>query len=381
MHNQFYLTQVFYLYYRPEVSSADFDLLVKMAVHHNSSTSSICFFLHITRYEEQRNYVIVTIVLNALLFIPNVLGSALILVTMWKNPNLELPNHVYLTSLALADLITGLIVQPLYVVHKTAWLYNSLSLDCVCRVMTEIVAWISAAVSCSSIGLISLDRMLAIKLHLKYQFYVTRKRAVQVTAYLWVSLVLLSFSRFLMENICPFVIFGVIGILLGILQVLGAYLQIYKYMRHHQKKIAFQAAPASFVTASSTNDPQHPGKTVKLKTLWKSAMNLGYVVGLYVIVYLPFVASLIAFLIHGQTLIADTSYDLTRTLIFCAGVLNPLVYCWKIKDIKVEVMKTLARMKCRRHGPQGGMDIPSNDSNINIEPPKSFTTEFPNVEN
>lgn len=358
-----------------------------MAGNHNASLSTVCFFLHITRYEEERPYVIVTIVLNALLFIPNVLGSALILVTMWKNPNLELANHVYLTSLALADLITGLIVQPLYVIHKTAWLYNCWSLDCVCRVITELVAWISAAVSCTSIGLISLDRMLALKLHLKYQFYITRKRAAQVTVYTWVSLTILSFSRFFMEDIFPFVIFGVVGILLGILQVFAAYLQIYKYMRHHQKKIAVQAAPGSFVSAttSNNNDPQHPGKAARIKTLWKSAMNLGYVVGLYVIVYLPFVAALIAFLVHGQTFIVDTSYDLTRTLIFCAGVLNPLVYCWKIKDVKVEVMKTLARMKCRQNTSfPGGLDIPksaSYESNINNDAVRSFTTEFPNAEN
>lgn len=322
---------------------------------------------------------ITTCVLNALLFVPNILGSALILKTMWQNPNLELPNHVYLISLSLADLITGLVVQPLYVMHKVAWLYDMWSLDCIPRVITELVAWISAAVSCSCIGLISIDRMLALKLHLKYQYYVTRKRAVQVTVVTWVQLIILSFSRFFMADIGPFVIFGVIGILLGILMVFASYLQIYKYMRHHQKKIAVQAVPASFVSSTVNGDATYGiGRTVKVKALWRSAMNLAYVVGLYVIVYLPFVASLIAFLVHGQTLVVDISYDITRTLIFCTSVFNPLLYCWKIKDIKIEVNKTLSRL-IGRNNSCGISDVPksaSNDSNVINDAVKSFTTDF-----
>lgn len=297
---------------------------------------------------------------------------------MWKNPNLDLPSHVFLSSLATADLITGIIVQPLFVLHKTAWIYGNWSMDCIPRVITEIVAWISAAVTCATIGMISLDRMLALTLHMRYQLYVTRKRAIQVTIHIWISLTLLSFTRFFMTDIGPFIIIGIVGILAGILQVFISYAQIFKYMRHHQKKIAVQTIIPQPLGASSLDSEGNENiKAVKVKTLWKSAMNLAYVVVLYVIVYLPFVCTLIAFLVFGHTMVVDIFYDISRTFIFCGSVFNPLLYCWKIKDIKVEVLKTLARLKMdtKNNG------IPSSSvSNIELDLHQNGTKTYQNSE-
>ncbi|XP_031568050.1 beta-1 adrenergic receptor-like [Actinia tenebrosa] len=320
-------------------------MLITMNNSSSSDTNS-CLFLHpLLVNTEPIPYVVLTCVLNAVVFLPTVAGNSLILVTMWRNPNLDSPNHIYLFSLATADFITGFVVQPSYVVHKMAWLYSKSSLSCTARIIMEIVAWISAAVSCSTVSIISLDRMLALQLHMRYQLYVTQRRAINSTLSIWIGLTILSCGRFFMKDIRPFVVIGTIGILSGMANVFFAYGQIFRYMKHHRKKIGLQCPS---VTGINTSDSETTtAKKVKVKKLWRSAINLAYVVGLFVVAYLPFVSTLIAFLVHGPTMQIDVAYDITRTIVFCVSLVNPFFYCWKISDVKIEVMKTLKKIRKR----------------------------------
>lgn len=339
-----------------------------------SSEAKSCLFLHPLVNTETRPYVVLTCVLNAVVFLPTVAGNSLILLTMWRNPNLDSPNHIYLFSLATADFITGLVVQPSYILHKMAWLYSNKSVSCTARIIMEIVAWISAAVSCSTVSLISLDRMLALQLHMKYQLYVTQRRAINSTLSIWISLTILSCGRFFMNDIRPFVAIGAFGILSGMVSVFFAYGQIFRYMKHHRKKIGIQCLS---VTGNNTSDSETgTAKTVKVKTLWRSAMNLAYVVGLFVIAYSPFVSTLIAFLVHGPTMQIDIAYDVTRTIVFCVSLVNPFFYCWKISDVRNEVLKTWNKIRKRAidldhektdGNSQNQVETPSQNNNMNLD--------------
>jgi hypothetical protein len=96
-------------------------------------------------------------------------------------------------------------------------------------------------------------------------------------------------------------------------------------------------------------------------------MNLAYVVGLFVVAYLPFVSTLIAFLVHGPTVQIDIAYDVTRTIVFCASVLNPFFYCWKICDVRAEVLKTWNKIS-RRLTTDLDMENSNNNSQIHAPP-------------
>ena len=78
-----------------------------------------------------------------------------------------------LLSLAVSDIVVGLLVQPLYIAWK---LSSSYSL----RAPLNITAVAYVYASFFSVVAISVDRFLAIRLHLRYQELVTLKRAVAV---------------------------------------------------------------------------------------------------------------------------------------------------------------------------------------------------------
>lgn len=342
--------------------------VVTMDNSSSSAEAGSCLFLHPLVSPEPRPYVVVTCVVNAVMFLPAIAGNGFILLTMWRNPNLDSPSHIYLFSLASADFITGLVVQPSYILHKMAWLYSNKNLSCAARIIMEIVAWTSAAVSCSTVSFISLDRMLALQLHMRYQLYITRRRAINSSLLNWIGLMLLSCARFFMKDIGPFITIGVVGILSGMVMVFFAYGQIFRFMRHHRKKIGVQCVSVTGVNTSSSETTMT--RTVKVKTLWRSAMNLAYVVGVFVMAYLPFVSTLIAYLLHGSTVQTDIAYDVTRTIVFCVSVVNPFIYCWKITDVRNEVLKTWNKIRKRAID----LDHAKNDagkSRNNVETPST----------
>ncbi|EDO35128.1 predicted protein [Nematostella vectensis] len=308
----------------------------------DDSSSERCLFLEIPLHQTSlsSHLITATCVLNSLTIIPSVLGSAIILITMWGNPNLEFPSHVYLFCLALADFVTGLIVQPCYVIHKTAWLLGHRKLDCIARLLTETVAWISAAASCVMISTISLDRFLAVRLHMRYSIYMTRSRAIKYVVYILVSLTLISCSRYWASDNRPFVIIGVCGILSSVVTVVAAYLYIFAVLRRHKRKISAQN-----VCTSVSNGSENNASDIQSKVTRRSAVSLAYVVGLFVVTYVPFVGALIVGLVQGSVHNPSIAYDVTRTIVFTSSVLDPVIYCWKIPDVYVEVKKTWRNLR------------------------------------
>ena len=85
----------------------------------------------------------------------------------------------------------------------------------------------------------------------------------------------------------------------------------------------------------------------------KSAVTVLYVYGLLLIFYLPFrfFATLFAEALFGYTIKVKTAYNYTRTVVFIYSCLNPVLYCWRIKEIRRAVKNTL-KNKLRKY--QGG---------------------------
>ena len=62
--------------------------------------------------------VIVNCVLNAPLMLISILGNALVLAAITRTPSIRSTSMTVLCSLAVTDLIVGIIVQPIYVARE-----------------------------------------------------------------------------------------------------------------------------------------------------------------------------------------------------------------------------------------------------------------------
>ena len=268
---------------------------------------------------------IVTAIINVICSIIAITGNGIIINTFWKSTHLRSHSHLFLWCLACADFITGLVVQPCYGAHKIARVLGYSSTSCIFRLIMETVAWFSAAVSCATFASISGERFLALYYHLRYREVVTSKKIAIFILYLWAITAVLSFSRFAVSNIRPFLSASVCGIMASLLTLLISYWKIFQLVRRHHRQIQDLA-----VVSSETS-------SLNLTKFKKSALNIGLIAILYMMAYVPFTCVLVAYLIYGFTRNVEASYDITRTLAFMASAWNPFLYCWKMSDVRVMV--------------------------------------------
>ena len=119
---------------------------------------------------------------NILLSLTAFLGNALILVALQKESSLHSPSKLLYRCLAATDLCVGLVIQPLAATYWMSVVHEDWSL---CRYAFD-AAYITGFALCSvsllTLTAISVDRLLALSLGLRYRQVVTLKRTYIVVA-------------------------------------------------------------------------------------------------------------------------------------------------------------------------------------------------------
>ena len=151
----------------------------------------------------------------------------------------SLPNTLktFLLSLAVSDVGVGLLSQPFYTSLLVKWLQQH-NPDCKEYMMFTIIISVFSMASFFGVAAISVDRFLAIHLHLRYQELVTHKRVVVVVISIW----LLSVFFSSMISWTAYDIYYIVELLLGILSlVLTAIVNIKIYLTVQLHKNQIQA--------------------------------------------------------------------------------------------------------------------------------------------
>ena len=115
-------------------------------------------------------------------------GNSLFLLTMWRTSSLRSSSNLLLSSLAFADFCTGLVVQPLYVILLVMFIFG------LPRSSGKLLVYMFFASpnlfiigSFLTLIAISVERLLALRLHLRYRELVTEKKTLLVVATVWVT--------------------------------------------------------------------------------------------------------------------------------------------------------------------------------------------------
>ena len=168
-------------------------------------------------------------------FIASVLtGNFIILNVIWKTQELHSPSFILLFCLAASDLLIGLICQPFLVAYQIAELANNFSAYCILRMIQNISSWTTAALSLLILSCVSVDRLLALTLHLRYNTVVTVPRMLKVAAFLWTGCITSVMLRFWVRN---WIIFPLVVLLLTFLVTALSTLKIFQIVRRHQRQI------------------------------------------------------------------------------------------------------------------------------------------------
>ena len=173
---------------------------------------------------------------NAILSLVAIFGNILIIIAIHKVSSLHPPSKLLLRCLSATDLCVGLISQPLYVVYL-ATVANK-NWNGVCGI-TEGLAHVSSAVMCgesiSTLTAISVDRLLALMLELRYRQVVTFTRVRLFVIFSWI--VNLTFPLTYLWDKRIFFFGGSTWIFLCLTISTCCYVKIYLILRHHQAQI------------------------------------------------------------------------------------------------------------------------------------------------
>ena len=129
---------------------------------------------------------IINCVLNAPLMLTAITGNSLVLVAILRTPSLRSPSTVFLGSLAVSDLLVGLVVQPLFISSELK--FRSFLVDASYKILSVL----ACGVSIFTMATISVDRFLALRYHMRYPDLMTKNRAIFISATFWFISFLLS---------------------------------------------------------------------------------------------------------------------------------------------------------------------------------------------
>ena len=270
---------------------------------------------------------IVNCAFNAASILVAIVGNTLVLVSILRRPYLRSPSTVFLCSLAVSDLLVGLVVQPVYIA-------NELTNDSLYNIMS-IMAFFACAVSLTTMTAISVDRFLALHYHMRYPNLMTTHRAMYTSAILWLSSFLLSCTIFWDRHVYYFVVaFSVVFCL--VLSTV-CYIKIYRIIRQHQLQIHVQQQAVESLHAENNQNMERSKK---------SAINTFIFYIVMILCYTPLFVSMI--LLGIPHIHLTKAWTLADTVAFMNSSVNPLLYCWRLRELRTEVLRTARKMLCKK---------------------------------
>lgn len=260
---------------------------------------------------------VINIVLNVPLMFVAVIGNTLVLSAIFRTPSIHSSSSIFLSSLAVSDLLVGLAVQPVYIAHE-------LKPDPGLRKTANILFNMGCVVSLCTMTAISIDRFMALHYHMRYPNLMTNKCAIRTTVTLWLFVIA---SSFLMLWRTLHIVLAV-GIFACLLISAFFYTRIYFIVRHHQSAIHLQQqAVQSMNTAQSINIARSK----------KSAMNSFVYFICLVLCYSPMFTSMIIYTIDPT--LSSNLWTVANTVVFLNSSINPFLYCWRLKELRKAVLK------------------------------------------
>ena len=274
---------------------------------------------------------IVNVVLNVFSALTAIVFNSITIQAIRKTSSLPNPLKILLLSLAYSDLAVGLVAQPLWIVT----LSREEDTEVLC-----IIQYALANASFLGIMALNVDRFLAVHLHLRYRELVTYKRVLSLAILTWVfSALLSSICRWITEDLSEFMNITIIVWSLCLIFLTVISCRLYFAVRVHTKQIQ----------ASQLNQTALSDELATASRLRKSAVSSFYVNFVFLVCYLPFYCSLIRKFFKSEAFVNSQIWQelflLSRTLMFMNSCLNPVIYCWRMRDIR-HAIKDILRNTC-----------------------------------
>ena len=259
---------------------------------------------------------------NVLFSLIALAGNTIILLALRRCTSLHPSSKSLFYSLAMSDFAIGLAGQPLFTMYLFAIAWNNARLFCVVGLPYSLVASFLAIVSFWTLTVIALDRYLALRLRFRYRAVVKVNRIVAVLVTGWLLIAFCTASRILSIKLRQIIS----NVILLICLMLSSFFYVRTYFALRQHKLMIQGQ-------SSFN----------LAHYRKSLNSMFFVFLLFLSTYLPFLCALAVATVVGFNSLTLLILDITSLIALLNSSLNPLMYCWRVRDLKLEAFRIMRK--------------------------------------
>ena len=187
-------------------------------------------------------------------------------------------------------------------------------------------------VSLSTLTAISVDRLLALLLRLRYRQVVTLKRCRVVVAVLWLLHIFVGTMYFWVHFI--FLWYGYVQITVCILISGFSYVKIYCTLRRQRAQIR-----------NHGHQGQLYGWTQPNVAVYRKTVSSSLLIQLTLVAcYLPYGIHTALIAKYGLSPSIILGGRFVSTFVYLNSTLNPFLYCWKIRGVRQAVKDTIRRL-------------------------------------
>ena len=302
-----------------------------MAEHYCSQT--LDQFLKLVHHS--RSCILAFCVLHFTFSLVATLGNLLVIRALIKASTIPANVRKMFISLAFSDLAVGLLPQLMdAIIYAVVWKMASGgdNLAFLCPTVLSVLSYFLYSLIVASflnVTVIAGDRLLAISLHLRYQELVTARRLTTVLVSVWIISCVFPILYILFPKEIEMVtaIISIIGYALTTV----AYVRIYKVVKYHQNQIYSQ------------NQLQN-AQTREAHRQRKSAYNSLFVSVVFLACYFPFFPCTILYETNTSEISFLVAQVASLFLICLNSSLNPIVYCWRYREIREIVKSTVKKL-------------------------------------
>ena len=277
-----------------------------------------------------------SIAMNSFTSCAAIMLNIVAIIALRKTPSLRKPLKILLLSISVSDLCVGLLVLPLNVALHLIDKRNPIVAP-LARVNTISTTFFCTA-TLLGICAVSVDRFLTIHLQPRYQEIVTYRRVEAVVISIWVLSAVLSLPRTRIHSEASTIILAIIVfITLGCLVAIAIiYVKLYVVLKHH----IMQAQALNINLDSQTTVAIED--TARQK---KCTVAIFYLYLTLLICYLPN-ACLALMIVVDASFPSEIIY-FSDALVYLNSSLDPLIYCWKMPQVRLAAMNILRNIHFR----------------------------------
>ena len=266
---------------------------------------------------------------NVILSLTAILGNFLILVALRKESSLHLPSKLLYRCLAITDLLVGLVSQPLHTIYWISIANAHWNLCRYSRDATYVTTYAFCGVSLGTMTAITIDRLLALLLGLRYKQTVPLKRTSIILAAVWVLCGVAALCYILDYRITLWC--GCIGVPSCLLISIASFTKIFRTLIRHQAQVQVHVQ----LQSSQPN-------SLNISRYRKAVYSALWVQLALVACYAP---GIILEILNVHKRIFSPQLVVSRgiavTFLYFNSTLNPFFYCWKISEVRQAVRQTI----------------------------------------